>query len=183
MIHSHMMAARKAAHSYNTNWAFLRYLERVAPAERSPPAVNLGIGARKNRPTDIICACESLAWTYNCNTTSCQSRTRPVPVQIHSSLSLDHELARPRTDPRPQHDGGTHWYAPPYTIVLLLTPSPVLDGGTGFLKVGYAGQVCCAIILQEAIETDLIRTSPKSSTPRSWVDRSCERKSRLGIYG
>lgn len=67
----------------------------------------------------------------------------------HRSIQSTPRLASPF--PKPQHlalsfskhGGSSNWYALDLCAQgALLTLHQVLDGGTGFLKVGYAGQVC-----------------------------------------
>jgi hypothetical protein len=50
-----------------------------------------------------------------------------------------------------KHGGSSNWYnLDPCANRALLTLHQVLDGGTGFLKVGYAGQVCSSFKLTMA---------------------------------
>lgn len=62
------------------------------------------------------------------------------PTGPHTILAHPYILARAYR--KSNHGGGANWYAIVQDITnALLTSNPVLDGGTGFLKAGYAGQV------------------------------------------
>lgn len=70
------------------------------------------------------------------------------------------------------HGGHAHWWAPLPLRHRITSPSianklPVLDGGTGFLKVGYAAQVC-SILPITISHSDLVsyRTFQSISSPR-----------------
>lgn len=64
-----------------------------------------------------------------------RSACRDVPVAINNYTTESHSLQNGRT---------THWYPHPSNTTHnhADTDIIVLDGGTGFLKVGYAAQVC-----------------------------------------